>query len=1011
MKWGWIAVIVIMVMLVGSASGYSYNFENPSDMDDWVAWHVPGSGEHPTVTQAARTYSDTFWVTLLSKGPGGFKNTNSYPTTYWAATVNNPTGGNTIIYLFDVSGNQITTPPAFGQFRFGVGASGRMELVRSGTTYYLYDDGVEVVNYTGISTIPYYVAYGNNAGGAFVSSYWDDVVIGSSEERSVIGCPPQTWFIAKDVFEPGFSGLYDVPNNQIYANAMHVSYAADGGTGTVTVTHQATGEVVNTTAVSAYSGVITYNLTTMLFTSGAPYGLYTVQMSGTDAHDTFTYKGIATTGTSVVWDDTEYTDDETATITYSIAETHWVPASYTYKVKVENIDLSDIEEWDIDDRPTSANQTIVIDQADFPNAGYYYTTLYAYDRSSGEEILLDYDTMYANVTWSGDNVDVEGTTYDATTGTALGSCLVTIRQGGVDYPVTSNALDGSYAQGGFGIGLSIGVNASKAGYIGYPVYFTPLAEATYNVDIPLVPTGGAAAGGTWVDVTGGKINIGGHSADTTTYYNQSTDGTALGGLVYFGPYWTAGEGATATLANGTWSDSDTANAAGWYQINNIPAPGTYTLTVSATGYSSVSQSLTIVVDEFNRVDVFLNGEYTLTVRVKDQVSLAPILSSCLVELDDGQTCTTTNGTAVFSGCSYGAYTATCSSSGYYSSATSGICDQDTEATCYLTEIPEAPTPGSGGYGLGYPPHNVKFSVQTMWGAPIDGCSVTAQGTECSVGSWEWLYTLCGINSTATPIANSLMSATTDEEGACDFMMFEAVRYNMTFSKAGEISKSITVYPKDEYYVIIPDDLGSSEWLDAGLDPNTACNATVTTAIVGTDGQITCSYIDSTNTTTGGTIKLCQANTTDPMGAETVLSTYAIPAGCGGAGCSTTFTLPSCAGKSCTVRYAPTSSTFASDKIARDFAVNFPKAVLNPLGLSDNILMLISVFFIAFCGCLFAATSATAGGLICCFLGWILFAIGWLRALGESTAILALSVATVLSVAVLIMSRSKKERYL
>ena len=116
-------------------------------------------------------------------------------------------------------------------------------------------------------------------------------------------------------------------------------------------------------------------------------------------------------------------------------------------------------------------------------------------------------------------------------------------------------------------------------------------------------------------------------------------------------------------------------------------------------------------------------------------------------------------------------------------------------TVYLTKQIETFKYENQGYGQAYAPHNVRFSVQTMWGSPIEGCNVTAIGYETTAGSFDWFYSIIGWTNTTTPIANSTLQGTTDHLGQINFMMFEPVQYNMVFSKPGMINVTWTFYPE------------------------------------------------------------------------------------------------------------------------------------------------------------------------------------------------------------------------
>jgi hypothetical protein len=876
----------------------------------------------------------------------------------------------------------------------------RWEFVRSGTTLNIYRNGVLVTSPSIGSTVPYYGGFGTSSKTSFpVTSEYDDVVIGTNEDHNIISCPPQTWFVVKDIVDSGFSGLYSAPNTQVYAAAMHSSYATDDGNATVTVTGP--GGVVDTYNIeSSYAGIITWNLTSMLFNSGAPYGIYTVSIDGTTS-DTFAYKGVATSGTSIEWDNTTYIEDQLATMEYSIAESYWLTEDYTYKITIEDTDFEELWGLNVVSRPVEDTDAVWVTQDLFPVSDYYYCCLYAIDKSSQEELLLDADYAYMDVDWLGNGVIVNGTTYDITTGNKVGSVLVTATQNVVGRSTESGATDAQYQISDLEIGESIGINATKTGFVAGAIYFTPYEAATYTADIALWPATGAQPGA-WYNVTGGQFTVVGGSNVTTTYYNLTEDATSAGGVNYLAPYWALGDGVNCTLSNATWSNSNITTDSGWFQCNNIPAGGTYTLSCSKSGYQTCSQEITITEDSFNRVDTYLDADFTLTVYIKELTSNAPITDSVVVDLSTGPSTTTTTGSCSFTNLSYGYYEIDTSCLGYYPGSSGVSMDTDKSVTVYMQS--ELESSGDNlGYGVSYAPKSVRFTVQTIWGKPIEDCTVICTGYENTVGSWEWLYQLFGVNQTETPIATTSMTGITDYKGDINFLMFEPVKYDCSFVKAGEINKNVTIYPKDEYYLIMATEFGNTSWYEGGVDINAAVNITVTTAVINsTANSITVTYNDSSGGTTGGTIYLNQTDPDDKLGPEITRDSCSIT------GCSmtNTFTCTNCAGQSYIIRVDPTHSTW---DFQRDFAVTFPEEQFNPMGLTDTELMLIAVFIILFTGCFFGAVSAPHAPLIMCFLGWIFLAFGWLDAI-ILTAAISLTLATVLSVLYLMMVRSKKERW-
>ncbi len=618
------------------------------------------------------------------------------------------------------------------QIAFSGNAYDRFEFIRSGSTLTVYKNGIVYTSANIGSTVPYYAGFGTQLVGVGLPmntwSSFDDLVIGTNEEHNVISCPPQSWFVAKDIFDPGFSGLYSAVDTQEYTDAMHCSYANDDGSSTIKVAHVGTGTVYDTQTVSNYAGIVTINLTTTLFNSGAPYGQYRVYIDGTSAEDYFWYKAIATSGTSVQWDDTEYTNGDTATVTFSISEGNWDADTYTYRVEIWDENLDETSSQYLPARPIATNKTYsVAEGTTFPATGTYYCVLTATDISSGEEILLVYDDCYVTLPGSGE-VIIEGETYDATTNATLASCTVTATQLGSDHVTTSDAATGAYEINNLVTDWSLGVNASKTGYVGYLVAFTPYSAGTYGVDVPLVPSGGPDPGD--------------YSNATTSYYNSTTDGTALGGLCYEGPYWSLCDGCEVTVSNATWNCTTTTGAGGWYQCNNVPCGGTYSLSCSKSGYSTYSTSCSLTEGCFNREDCTIECSNDLTVLVRDLESGGLVANRTVtVELDTGQMATTTTGSCIFSGLPYGYYTITASAEDYYPGTAAAVMDEAKTVPVYIQE--EWSTIDGSSGPVSYAPFNVRFSFRDQNSNPLDNLSVTATPLE-STGPWAWLSEWLGI---------------------------------------------------------------------------------------------------------------------------------------------------------------------------------------------------------------------------------------------------------------------------
>jgi PKD repeat protein len=294
-----------------------------------------------------------------------------------------------------------------------------------------------------------------------------------------------------------------------------------------------------------------------------------------------------------------------------------------------------------------------------------------------------------------------------------------------------------------------------------------------------------------------------------------------------------------------------------------------------------------------------------------------------------------------------------------------------------------------GYGAYYAAQTTTFHVQSAFGAPIVGATVTMQGVSTSTGSFDWLSRLLGLQLVETPINTQLMTATTDSNGDAQFMVLPSVYYTVTVFKAGVVNKTLSVTPTDARYVIPVD------WQVFG---ETGQSALATVVFNVTTAQANATYMGITVTgndtlghITGGNVKLNQT----VNGTSVNLGTYTIPA----SNFTTTFYVSNYKGKSYLVKVNATQSDYGN--IMRDYGVAFPKDKVNPMGLDDKLLMLISMGILVLFGAIFTSTTAHNGALLTCFIGWILYGLGWMD-YGGTTIPLALTFATVISIAVIIL---------
>lgn len=451
-------------------------------------------------------------------------------------------------------------------------------------------------------------------------------------------------------------------------------------------------------------------------------------------------------------------------------------------------------------------------------------------------------------------------------------------------------------------------------------------------------------------------------------------------------------GATVSL-NG--HGSTTTSSTGFYLFNNID-PGQYTITVSAPLHDALSEPVTVD-PAATQHNLALKGHFLLTVTAKDDTSLAN-LHNATISLSDGQE--STQNPATFN-VDYGPYTITAAAGGYYPQTQSAYLDKPgtTTTTVLMTAKPEPIPPPEM---PNYPPHNVKFTVQTIFGTPIPGVNVTAQGIQ-QTPSTNILERLLGINTTSTPINTELMSGTTDSNGEINFMMVEAVKYQITIKKPGVVDQTLEIYPKEDTYPIIISTAGGPLLPDAG-DPLRDIHINVTTSTEGDTGHIHIDYNDTTLKTTSLSIQVTQQNTTNTSAPEEVIASYTVA---NDANVTHTFDLLDYKGQSFFVRLEAEHPDFGT--INRDYAVAF-KGVRVPLGpLPDGLYIYVAGFGLMLLGGIFGATSATRGVVVIAFAGWLFYAFGWLDDLGL-IAPASLGLVSTIAVMGVIVTRYREEGY-
>lgn len=368
-----------------------------------------------------------------------------------------------------------------GMGSFSMSTSGRYEIYSYGTSASLYKDGIHVSDIT-IANNPFYVGFGaySWSGGAIGCALWDDIVYGDTENKYIIGAPATNLFvIKKDMISPAASGLYFI-NDTLVSNSNMTNTWARGnvtyaGNETIVLQNVETGTNYGTRYTgTASAGTVSWALADEIFNSGAPYGRYYVTIPGSGAYsEEIWYLG---SGATISFDKSDYSGQDTATMTYNVLGAYWDTSTYSYSIDV----VSGTTGATMHSEAISASSgTSSYTFASTDPLGVYYGIVKATKHSDGSVIWMNYD--YAELT---SYVTIEGYINDAETGLPINNAHINITQNSIINNLTTTA-DGNCSATYYLSGAPITINATAPLHRQYTYTFTPLSAQTINLNITL----------------------------------------------------------------------------------------------------------------------------------------------------------------------------------------------------------------------------------------------------------------------------------------------------------------------------------------------------------------------------------------------------------------------------------------------------------------------------------------------------------------------------------------------
>ena len=566
------AVLLGLILCISPVSAWLESFEGATSF----TYSTGTSGGHGSAT-ARQLISNTTpnWNFSMGGDSGsasypvtGIVSLNPYPnnlapTQFFAWTDTNVityTGvGIYPIYIlfYDNSGNYINATPDISTYIVNNKGS-RFWLQRNGANGQidLWQDGSDVwsgISYTAITPSTFAFEYTVNNGGGQVANaslVIDDIVAATTADGYVISGIPTSWYIQHDTLGYSVDGVYNGYGNVANTTYMETTWGSLlGGVHTINLLDP-NGIVRQSQTVSGYSGVADFNIASFV-ASGAPYGVYTLQFSGSTDKDTQIQ--YISTGATVAFNQRTYSQSDTMNITYSISTQYYSPNIYTYKLAIQNTYGQYVSNTSL----TNPNGSVLIPLTNSSfTQGVYFAEIVATPNDGGDIIMtMDYATVTSYVYFTGYVLNAETA--------APFSAHINLTQGTSTQTVISAANGTWSSSNNWVIGAPIYIDTEPAGYYPTLINFTPQVSREIPLNLSVMPL------------------------------NRSCVGVCIGGLVTDNAYHIplANAGVIAINTTNNYSSSIYTNVAGYYVFNDLNNFDYYDVTASLLGYQNVTHQI------------------------------------------------------------------------------------------------------------------------------------------------------------------------------------------------------------------------------------------------------------------------------------------------------------------------------------------------------------------------------------------------------------------------------------
>ena len=367
-------------------------------------------------------------------------------------------------------------------------------------------------------------------------------------------------------------------------------------------------------------------------------------------------------------------------------------------------------------------------------------------------------------------VNVTGYVVNGYTGSVIDAANVNASQE-IFWFNTTSGLSGDYLLGGIDVGSPIYFNETKSGYRDLGEWFTPSENTTYHLNLTMLP-------------------------------DYVPNNTAILGFTYTTWSHNTIAGATVTIQNSSWSDTDTSSAAGFYMFDDLLAGSVYNVSATAPSHqNSAIYDVTTVSEAIVQQDINLDADYILTVYARDAATGALLTGvDVFIQLSDGQYTNTSFGSTTFH-VDGGLFTVTGTADGYTAAQQQAVVSGDSSVTLLLSKT------GEQSQVSYYTQKVVRIRAVDAYGVPLVGANISVNYIASTLPSTNttWLVSAFGISQqVAIEMTTSSIAMTgfTAFDGAINFVMFPALTYGITITNTTlGLSHYTTLAPQDNDYTI------------------------------------------------------------------------------------------------------------------------------------------------------------------------------------------------------------------